>query len=36
MNDYKEKIIGFLDKLSVSQIEFLYHFATKLFGHAPD
>ena len=36
MNDYKEKIIGLLNKLSASQIEFLYHFATKLFGHAPD
>lgn len=36
MNDYKEKLIDLLDKISASQIEYLYHLAIKLFGHAPD
>ena len=31
MSDYKEKLIIMLDKLSANQIEYLYHFVTKLF-----
>ena len=31
MNEYKEKLIALLDKLTVNQIEYLYHFVTKLF-----
>lgn len=36
MKDYKEKLIELLDKLSSSQIEYIYHLACKLFGHTPD
>ncbi len=36
MKDKKEKFTKLLDKLTSSQIEYLYHLACKLFGHAPD
>lgn len=36
MKEYKEKLIKLLDKLTSSQIEYLYYFACKLFGQAPD
>ena len=36
MTEYKEKLDQLLDNLSPKQIEFLYHFAAKLFGHSPD
>lgn len=40
MKDQKEKLIKksieLLDKLSSAQIEYLYHLACKLFGHASD
>jgi hypothetical protein len=36
MTEYKEKLNKLLDKLSPKQIEFLYHFTAKLFGHTPD
>lgn len=40
MKEYKEKLINnfvkLLNKLAVSQIEYLYHLACRLFGHAPD
>ena len=40
MKENKEKLIDkfvkLLNELAVSQIEFLYHLACRLFGHAPD
>ena len=36
MNNFKKKLIELLDKLEDSKIEYLYHLACKLFGHAPD
>ena len=40
MKEYKDKLINnfvnLLNKLAVSQIEYLYHLACRLFGHAPD
>ena len=36
MKEYKEKFIKLLDKLTSSQIEYLYRLAEKLFGHASD
>ena len=36
MKEYKEKFIKLLDNLTANQIEYLYHLACKLFGHAPD
>ena len=40
MKEYKEKLINdfvkLLNELAVSQIEYLYHLACRLFGHTPD
>lgn len=36
MKGYKEKLIKLLDLLTENQIEYIYHLATKLFGHSPD
>ena len=36
MKDYKTMLIDMLNKLTPSQIEYLYHLVSKLFGHAPD
>ena len=36
MKEQKEKLIKLLDKLTSNQIEYIYHLACKLFGHAPD
>ena len=36
MKDYKEKFVKLLDKLTSSQIEYIYHLACKLFGQTPD
>lgn len=36
MKEYKEKFMKLLDKLTSSQIEYLYHLAERLFGHTSD
>lgn len=36
MKDYKEKLINLLEKLTVSQIEYIYHLTCKLFGQTAD
>jgi hypothetical protein len=36
MNEYKEKLVKQLDKLTSSQIEYIYHLVCKLFGHTCD
>lgn len=36
MKNYKEKLIKLLDNMTPGQIEYLYHLASKLFGHTPD
>ena len=36
MDDFKTKLVKLLSKLNSYQIEFLYHFACKLFGYTPD
>ena len=36
MKDYKEKLISLLEKLTASQIEYIYHLACKLFGQTTD
>ena len=36
MEDYKEKLIKLLEKLTARQIEYIYHLACKLFGHTAD
>ena len=36
MTDYKEQLIALLNKLSHSQLEYLYYLVAKLFGHATD
>ena len=36
MKEYKDKLIKLLDKLADRQVEYLYHLACRLFGHAPD
>ena len=35
-NSMKEKLIKLLDRLSDSQIEYIYYLVGKLFGHAVD
>ena len=36
MTDYKEQLIALLNKLSHSQLEYLYYLVAKLFGHTTD
>ena len=36
MSSMKDKLIKLLDRLSDSQIEYIYYLAGKLFGHAVD
>ena len=36
MRSMKEKLIKLIDSLTESQIEYIYHLANKLFGHATD
>lgn len=36
MNDYKEKLIGLLEKLTGKQIEYIYHLTCKLFSQTVD
>lgn len=36
MSYIKEKLIKLIDNLTESQIEYIYHLVTRLFGHTPD
>ena len=36
MKEYKDKLVALLEKLTVNQIEYIYHLTCKLFGQAPD
>ena len=36
MNEYKEKLIKLLEILTVRQVEYLYHLASRLFGQTVD